>query len=169
MTFIPEQEEAKSVPYFEDVKASEGWEGHETEKSIDRLKNEIAEAIGRLGGFVSGYKSGLFQIGGFDRAGFQLYYSIEGLPARLDIAALPARRPANRDRSIRMSLYMVRNALRGLWFLQQLSPGYAPLMPFLIADKKGNTVSQVWARDSKMGLLLPDGRGEDFIEAEEVK
>lgn len=168
MNFIPQNQEAKKVPYFEDVagKSSEGWEGHESEKSIDRLKNEVAEAIGRLGGFVSHYQSGDFEIGDMRRSGLRLFYSLGGVPARIDIAALPVRRPSNRERSLKMALYMLRDGLRGLWFFQQLSPGYAPLMPFMIADNEGHTVSQLWA-GREIGKLLPPSASE-FIEGEEV-
>jgi hypothetical protein len=168
MTFTPEQEESKAVPYYEDVAGSDGWEGFRSEKSIERLKKEIGEAVGRLGGFVSGYNGGVFLIGDLKRPGVQLHYSINGIPARLDIAALPTRNSSNREKSLRMALYMVRNGLRGLWFFQQLSPGFAPLMPFMIANKDGDTLSQVWARDSSMRSLLPPSDS-DFIEAEEVK
>jgi hypothetical protein len=59
---------------------------------------------------------------------------------------------------------MLRNSFDGLWFLQQLSPGFAPLMPFMLAD--GNmTVSQLWSESSMMSNLLPPGEG-DFVEGQ---
>lgn len=169
MNFTPHQPEAKRVPYFEDVRASDGWEGQGSEKSIDTLRAEVAEAVQRLGGFVAAFREGNFEIDGLNRPGLQLYYTIAGAPGRLDIAGLPCRNPANerrsRNNSLKMALYMVRNALNGMWFLQQLSPGFAPLMPFMIADRNGNTVSQLWAQGSGMAALLPPSDS-DFIEGE---
>ena len=62
----------------------------------------------------------------------------------------------------------LRNALEGMWFMQQLSPGFAPLMPFMIADNQGRTVSQLWAESATMNRLLPPGDSE-FIEADIAK
>jgi hypothetical protein len=115
----------------------------------------VGDAIGRLGGFVRFFQQGMFQVGSAERAGFQLHYTVEGRPARLDIAALPTRSKSNREKSLKMALYMLRDGLDGMWFFQQLSPGFAPLMPFMIADKEGHTVSQLWAQSSAMSRLLP--------------
>lgn len=165
MNFVPDQSEAQEVPYFEDVRETDGWQGQGTRKTVEQLKTEVGDAIGRLGGFVQFFQQGTFQVGNMKRAGMQLHYTIGGRPARIDIAALPVRQPANREKSIKMALYMLRNAFSGLWFLQQLSPGYAALMPFMIADKQGHTVSQLWAEGAIMNNLLPPGDG-DFLEAD---
>ena len=171
-SFQPEEKKAQKVPYFEDVSRDEGWQGYHTTKSIKTLQSEIGDAIGRLGGVVSGFQRGTFQIETQSREGFQVHYSIENpngqlVPGRLDIAALPVRDRHNdqkRDKSLRMALYMLRNALDGMWFMQQLSPGYAALMPWMLADE-GKTISQLWSESPVMSRLLPPGDG-DFIEAE---
>lgn len=175
MQFKPnENRQAVKVPYFEDVRSSDGWEGQGSEKSIDTLKEEVARAVGRLGGFVHHYVEGTYTVGDVERPGLQLFYSLGGAPARIDIAGLPTRNPNNRSKnrnsSLKMALYMLRNALNGLWFLQQLSPGYAPLMPWMIADSKGNTISQLWAQGSGLKALLPpaDSTFEETVEGEEV-
>ena len=49
----------------------------------------------------------------------------------------------------------------GLWVLEQLSPGYAPLMPFLLVDKE-HTVSQLYSEGTAMTNLLPANA--EFIE-----
>jgi hypothetical protein len=70
----------------------------------------------------------------------------------------------NREQSLRMSLYMLHIALAGTWFLQQLSPGYAALMPWMLVD--GNkTISQAWGESAIMQNLLPPPES-DFVEAE---
>lgn len=174
--FIPnDNPKSVKVPYFEDVSSDEGWQGHTTSKSIDTLKAEIAKAISRLGGIVSGFQSGVFNIDGKKREGYQIHYALgtpggKYVPGRMDIAALPIKdgwhktREKRREQSMKMALYMLRMAVDGMWFLQQLSPGYAPLMPWMIASD-GKTVSQLWAESSMMTNLLPPGKSE-FIEGE---
>ena len=175
MNFVPEQnKQTQTVPYFEDTKEKDGWQGQATTKSIDRLKTEVAESITRLGGFVSGFQQGTFMVEKQQRQGFQIHYSITApngqfVPGRLDVAALPVRSDTwdgkKKDKSLRMALYMLREGLDGMWLFQQLSPGFAPLMPFMIANNEGETVSQLWAKSSVMSNLLPPGESE-FVEAE---
>lgn len=168
MNFVPSQsKESVIVPFFEDANREEGWQGYSTTKGIERLKSEITESITRLGGFVSGFQGGKFVMEKQEREGFQIHYSITSvsgamIPGRLDIAALPVRDKWNglkKDKSLRMALYMLRVALDGMWFMQQLSPGYAPLMPWMIG-KDGKTISQMWADSPIMSRLLPPGDGE---------
>jgi len=181
MNFIPEQpQKAVEVPYYEDATAADGWQGQGTTKSIETLKSEVRQAIERLGGTVTGFQKGTFDIGEIKRDGFQIRYHIETLngdiiPGRLDVAALPVRpvrgydrrhapESTRRDKSLRMALYMLVISIDGLRFLQKLSPGYAPLMPFILADKD-KTVSQLWSESSIMSRLLPPGDSE-FVEGE---
>lgn len=173
MNFIPEQpKQAVKVPYIEDVTRDEGWQGYATTKSIKTLQSEVVGSISRLGGLVSNFQRGTFQVEAQSREGFQIHYAVQTpngqlVPGRLDIAALPVRdkfNDARKDKSLRMALYMLRMALDGMWFMQQLSPGYAALMPWMLADKN-KTVSQLWSESSIMSRLLPPGEG-DFIEGE---
>lgn len=173
MSFIPAQpkQQIQQVPFFEEVSADDGWQGHRTRKSIETLKFEIVTAIGRLGGYVSGFQQGTFNVGSVERQGFQVHYSIQSehgklIPGRLDVAALPTRLDSHKEDALQMALYMVREAVYGMWFLQQLSPGYAPLMPWMLADGE-RTISQLWAESSLMSNLLPPPEGE-FVDAEFV-
>lgn len=174
--FVPDtpKDEVK-VPYFDDVSKEDGWQGHTTTKSLKVLQAEISNAIARLGGHVSSFQGGKFG----DRDGFQIHYlmsSTDGaaIPGRINIAALPVRsswrRRSNpkdrREKSLKMALYMLRMALDGTWFLQQLSPGYAALMPFMIG-KDGRTISELWSDSSTMNNLLPPP--EDDFEVTEGK
>ena len=171
-SFQAEDKKTIRVPYFEDASRDEGWQGHTTTKSIKTLQSEIGNAVGRLGGIVSGYQQGMFQIDDVNRDGFQIHYSIQNpngeyVPGRLDIAALPVRSKHDKnkkDKSLRMALFMLRNALDGMWFMQQLSPGYAALMPWMIVSE-GKTVSQLWSESPIMSRLLPPGESE-FIDGE---
>lgn len=174
MNFIPKDKpNAVTVPYFEDASRQEGWQGYSTTKSIERLKSEIVESMTRLGAMVSGFQVGTFQLEKQKRDGYQIHYSVQSengsfVPGRLDIAALPVRSnydASKKDKSLRMALYMLRISLDGMWFMQQLSPGYAPLMPWMIG-KDGKTISQLWAESPVMSRLLP--AGEEFVDGEAV-
>lgn len=179
MNFVPEQpkDEIHNVPYFDDVTADAGWQGQTTGKSIEKLKAEIVEAIGRLGGVVTGFEKGVFLVGKQRREGFRVHYTIESpdgkmTRGRLDIAALPVKEDyrlqrslkTRREQSLKMSLYMLRMALNGTWFLQQLSPGYAALLPWMLINGE-QTITQIWSERTQIGLLLPPG-GSEFVEGE---
>lgn len=173
MNFIPEQSsDAQSVPFFEDARKEDGWQGHATEKSLRILQSEVTQALSRLGGIVVNFQKGSFQ-GEVFRDGFRIHYVVTGsngkqVPGRIDIAALPCRSdtPSRRNAALRMSLYMLRVALDGTWFLQQLSPGYSALVPFMLG-KGDKTLSQMWSDSPAMNNLLPPGE-EDFVEGEIV-
>lgn len=170
--FTPEKDQAQKVPFFEDAKKEDGWQGHTTTKSVDRLKKEITESVGRLGGYISGFVKGKFIFDKQEREGFQVFYSVNGIPSRIDIAALPVRNKwdtKKKEQSLRMALFMLRDGFDGMWLMQQLIPGYAPLVPFMIA-MDGKTVSQLWAEGTPMGNLLPSGSQEfEVIDAQEIK
>lgn len=168
--FTPDKNEAQIVPFFEDAKAEDGWQGHTTTKTLKRLQDEVKEAIARLGASVVSFQQGTFQIDQKTRQGFRVHYVIEGRVARLDIAALPVRNRYNnkkKEQSLKMALYMLEIGLSGAWVMQQLSPGYAPLMPFILTEGD-KTISEMWIENSAIGRLLPP-RPEEFIEGEEIK
>lgn len=171
--FIPEQPKNDvSVPVYEDTNSESGWQGQATTKSIETLKSDVAASISRLGGMVTGFQKGLFQVGTVEREGFRIHYSLEtpsgGLvPGRIDIAALPVRKYQNKEKSLKMALYMMKIAFDGMWFQQRLSPGYAPLMPFMLA-KGDQTISQLWCDSAIMQNLLPPGDPE-FIDGKVVE
>lgn len=177
--FTPKQNsQSVSVPYFEDARASDGWQGQSTTKTLDKLQDEIRAALGRMGGAVSGFQRGTFHANNQTREGYQIHYAIKAekgwAGGRLDIAALPIRVKrgnaravqARQDAALKMALYMACRAIEGMWFLQQLSPGYAPLMPWML-NEKGETVSELWARSAVMSNLLPPPDAE-FVEGEIV-
>ena len=184
MNFIPEQpKNIGEVPFFEDVNSTDGWMGQTTTKSIETLKSEITSAISHLGGMVVGFQRGTFLLSGKNREGFRIHCTIDDnkgklIPIQVEIAALPVKETVTyrrggmrskehrQDASLRMSLFMFRDAIRGLWFLQQLSPGYAPLMPFILVGKN-QTLSQLWSESPIMSKLLPQNVGDgEFIDAE---
>lgn len=182
MDFIPEQAkgEPAKVPYFDDVTAEAGWRGHTTGKSLDTLRSEIMTSISRLGGLVTGFQRGTFHIDDQKREGFRIHYVVEQSNGtmwrgRLDVAALPVkedyslRRSYDRrkEQSLKMALFMLREALDGTWFLQQLSPGYAPLLPWMLEQKSGKTFTQLWSESVFSTHLLPEPKEDgEVVEAE---
>lgn len=65
MNFIPDTpKKVKEVPYYEDVSSKDGWQGQQTTKSMERLKQEVTDAVERLGGVVRSFQSGTFMMGG---------------------------------------------------------------------------------------------------------
>lgn len=176
-TFVPDQPtKAQAVPFFEDAKESDGWQGQATGKSVETLKSEITIAISRLGGMVVGFQKGTFLMDGINREGFRIHCTIEGkngklIPAKIEIASLPVKdytrggyssKEKRQENSLKMALFMFRDAMRGQWFMKQLSPGYSPLMPFVMGNKE-HTISQLWDEE-QLGHLLTDGS--ETIEAE---
>ena len=178
MNFIPEPDnEPTEAPYFDDVTSEDGWRGHTTGKTIDRLKSEIMDSINRLGGLVVNFQGGTFP-SDRPRQGFRIHYTVEqpdgGLwPGRLDVAALPVRDDrkrrrsleTRRERSLKMALFMLREALDGTWFLRQLSPGYAPLMPWMLERETGRTFTELWSDSLLSTRQIPAPTG-DTVEAE---
>lgn len=170
--FTPDQNQAQKVPFFEDAKKEDGWKGHTTTKSEQRLQNEIKEALVRLGGLVVGFQKGTFQIENQTRQGYRIHYVIQNRPSRLDIAALPVKDKWNnkkKEQSLKMALFMLEIGLSGAWFMQILSPGYSPLMPFVLTED-GKTISELWSEQTPLGKLLPAGTqkfdSEDVIDAD---
>jgi len=175
--FTPDNkpQEAKKVPYFEDATSADGWQGHATTKSVKTLQAEIKTALERMEGDVTNFVSGTFEINGQTRQGFQLFYVLPGpsgkhLKGRMDIAALPVKDKFNankKEKSLRMALFMVIIALKGSWFLEVLAPGFSVLMPGLLVDREGNTLSDLYTK-GMTDHLLPSGDSfqEDVIEGE---
>jgi hypothetical protein len=173
---VPDQ-----VPFFEDTTASDGWQGHTTGKDLNTLKAEIMSAMARLGGIVSGFERGSFA----NRPGFRIHYAMETpngktIPGYIDIAALPLKPREHyrrgqtqsleraQEQSLRMALFNVAAVLRGLYVMSRLSPGYIPLMPWMLAQD-GKNLTQLWAERSTLAALMPPEdndfvEGEDFIE-----
>jgi hypothetical protein len=177
--FIPEQPQisSKQIPFFDDVKEVDGWAGMTTGKSVEKLKEEIETAIKHLGGMVTSFLKGTYPADKYRRDGYQIFYFMKNddgkiLEGRIDIAALPCRNDyrkresydKRREKSIKMALFMTRDTINALWRFAYLSPGFAPLMPFLFGD--GNkTITELWGEHSKISDLLLT-KGEEFVEGE---
>ena len=159
MNFVPDQpNKAEQAPYLEDVSSKGGWAGFSTTKNIDTLVSEVSVALSRLGGIVTDIQSGTF-LDDKTRKRFgyiiqYLYKTPSGLQmsGRIEVSGLPIRfhSPAKERQVKQMVLYMLRDTLDGYWYMQQLSPGFMALMPFMLTDT-GITFSQKFSQ----GLTLP--------------
>jgi len=50
--------------------------------------------------------------------------------------------------------------------LQLLSPGYAALMPFMLAPKSDITISQWWMEKQNLNNLLLNSTNSEFVDGE---
>lgn len=167
-TFTPDRPEVQvTIPYFEQARSNDGWQGQASHKGIDQMRDEMVTALNKLGASITKLQTGTFTIEHRQRAGVILEFTMGGAPGRISLAALPVRSGQNRIASIKMLYYITRNVFNGLWLLQQLAPGMAALLPFLLVN--GNqTLSEVWAERTTLGLLLPPGDAE-FVEGEVIR
>lgn len=176
-----EKENINPLPFFEEVSAKDGWAGQASQKSIEFLKSNIIMTIAKLKGNVIQFERGTFS----GRLGYRIKYVIEGsdgkqYPGYIDVAGLPIkvrkyydgrRRKTDADRmeeSLRMAMYNLDICLAALWRLQQLSPGFAPLMPFMALNNKQN-LTQMWSSGAVMKQLMPPAETMDEAIEGEVK
>lgn len=176
-SFQPKDNGAKQVPFFDDVTAKDGWEGHTTSKSLDRLQSEIAENLTLIDCIFTGCRAGTFG----NRHGFQIHFAMKSgdrlIPSRLDIACLPInpRKRWNRtrtqkkdpriERTQQMALFMTAKAIKGMYFLNVLSPEFIPFMSLML-EKGGQTLGSMWMQSGAMTPLLPPPDEEFVIDAE---
>ncbi len=185
MKFIPDDPGTQAdVPFIEDARAEDGWKGQETSQSVEQLRAKISAEIGRLGGTVTSFMRGEFEVAEQRRVGAEIRYQVvnpsgQAFEGRIDVAALPFRDPYNGNRqhakykqtlanrkeaTLRMALFNVHDALQSTRILQDLSPGYAALVPWLIAGPSEETLGQMWF-GGQPALPAPDSEG-DIVDAE---
>gem|GEM_PF-1748413 len=189
MEWTPDENQpaALDVPYVDDLRKADGWQGHSTQKSYETLKSEVTEAISKLGGTVHGIQRGEFTINKIKRPGVIIRYSLEGpdgqmAHGRFDMAGPPFKKVthagshtatyreqtrARREKSVVVGLYNVIASLRAQWVLKQLNPAYAPLMPWLLADGD-HTITERFTMAGLGQIQLPEPRegGEDALTGE---
>lgn len=175
MKFIPDETEPRpqDVPYFDELRTADGWQGHATNKSYETLKSEVTSAMSQLDGTIHGFQRGMYEINGIDRPGVIIHYSIEDSDGkmaygRLDIAAPPVKEPnissfattyqkklrAKEDKSLRMALYNVVQIFKAQGILKKMNPSYVPLMPWLLTDDE-RTITERFAMAGMGNLALP--------------
>lgn len=152
--FIPDKTEIgkKSVPWFDDQSDSK-IPGRGTRKDVTDLQGEIIELMGHLGAGGVAFMPGTHP-GTPKRYGFQLHFNINGVPGRIDVAALPIKNetPNKKDRALAQALYLVRDWLEAEVFSSVYRPGAVALLPFLIGEG-GQTVTETFISSGRLPLL----------------
>jgi len=153
-----------------------------TGKSIETLRAEISAEIGRMGGTMTGWIRGDYKmIDGEIRAGVEIRYQIVAgdgtvFKGKISVAALPYEMSKGRinsdklnrgraKKALRMGLYNVRVCLQSTRILEKLSPGYAGLMPWLLA----RTISEVWSEEGIGSRALPPPSEDDEVVEGEMR
>jgi len=169
----------ETVQFFDDVKASDGWEGHTTTKTIERLTDEIRSNLSLIGCVFVGCQRGKFG----DRYGFQIHFAMKSatnqmVPGRLDIACLPLKKKYTRhgkkdiriDGTQKMALYMAAKAIKGMYFLSVLSQDFVPFMSNMLTQDN-QTLGKLWMNSGNLASLLPapSEKFEGVIEGELIK
>lgn len=154
MNFIPENLKSSTVqvPYFEDVKASD-IPGRGTEKSLQRLQDEASQMLMKLGAGGIYWVQGTFP-GTPERFGFQIHFNYNGIPGRIDCAALPLRGSGKvkKDRALAQAVYLVRNWLEAEVYAHVYRPGAVPLVPYLLGEG-GKTVTEALIESRALPML----------------
>lgn len=189
MKFIPDEagNQQEELPYYNEAKADDGWQGMSTGKSIETLRAEISAEIGRMDGTMTGWIRGDYKMtDGEIRAGVEIRYQIVAgdgtvFKGKIAVAALPYEvsegradsAKLNRGRAkkaLRMGLYNVRICLQSTRILEKLSPGYAGLMPWLLAGPKDDrTISEVWSEEGVGSRALPPPSEDDEVVKGEMR
>ncbi len=186
MKFIPDEQsnQEDALPRYDEVRAEDGWQGMSTGKSLETLRAEISAEIGLMDGTMTGWLRGDYKMpDGQVRAGVEIRYQIVAgdgqiFKGKMAVAALPyevSEGRADSDRlnrnrakkSLRMGLFNIRASLRAARILELLSPGYAGLMPWLLANQEDDrTISEMWSEEGIGSKALPPPSDGDIVDAE---
>lgn len=142
MNFVPNQISSEiEVPFFDDMREKK-IAGYATERPIKLHKKEIADALAQLDAFAIRFDEGAYP-GQPLRFGFRITFSFNGVPGRIDCAALPIRSftEHKKDRALAQALYLVSVELKAAANAWVYKPGSVPLLPYLIG-RDGQTVTE---------------------------
>lgn len=143
VNFIPDNtpETEVVVPWFEDSQ-KEGIEGYATTKTPEALQSEIRGLMVRLNAYNVRFTSGVLDAKP-KRYGYQIHFQLNGMPGRIDCAALPIKSetPARKQVAQAQALYFVRDWLAVEVRSTMFRPGAMTLLPYLIGEN-GKTVTE---------------------------
>ena len=152
-TFIPDKpiDDTLEVPFFEDS-SEQKIPGRGTEKSHEQLQSEIVDLMLKLGAGAARFAAGKFPTKP-ERYGWQITFSMNGVPGRIELAALPIRQetPSKKKQALAQALYLFRNYLEGEVWSAVYRPGAIALLPFLMGEG-GKTVTEALMERN----ILPD-------------
>lgn len=143
MQFIPDVPKIAvlKVPYYEDSKEHD-VPGRGVKLTVNQYQWQIMNLLLKLGAGAVIFLPGTYPTEP-KRYGFQLQFSLNGIPGRFDIAALPLRSETavKKDRALAQALYQVGNWLEAEVNSATYRPGAVALVPFLIGAG-GKTVTE---------------------------
>ncbi len=158
MNFTPDQKHLQivSIPDFEDARKDVA-PGYATSKSIERLQADILKAIGQLGGTGVGFTSGEFAVKGRKRYGYEIRFNYGNNPAVMQIAGLPMRveTRAKHEQVLKQALYLVHQWLQTAITSMLFTPGYAPLVQFMLVPGQDKTVGEMFLLQSGVVVTNP--------------
>lgn len=159
--FIPDklEHQRQELPFFEDSQEAKvpGWR---LTKSEQYYRDRVADLLARLGGGAVVFMPGEYP-GRPKRFGYRITFNVNGIPARLDVAALPFRHAATdkkKQAAMSQALFLVGNWLEAELHSWIYRPGVIPLVPFLIGEGD-RTVTEALV-ESRMLPLLPGANGQ---------
>ena len=161
--FIPDESGDLTIPFFEDANNSLGVVGYTTSLSETKLQSKIKQAMADLGGIVTGFQFGMFG----ERHAYRIEFIYQGSAGRMDIACLPLRKEteARLRQTKRHALFSVWKRLEGLFNSMLVSPGDAPLVPYML-NEQGMTMLE-WMRDEgRLPALPKPEEADDTVDGE---
>lgn len=169
--FTPDESTSTiKVPFWEDARADSA-PGYRTRKSAEQLQSEIAHLIGRLGGQAAVFTQGIYGAGRDKRYGYQVSFNFLGRPAMMQVAALPMRReaPGKKRDALIHALYTVAEQLRAQIVARVMSPGYEPLVQFMLVPGTDKTVGELVLISNGVPNLNPSLPSGDVVYGEIVE
>lgn len=139
--------------------------GYDTSKKESELRGEIVAALKLLGAAKVTFTSGKFA-GDPPRYGYVIQFTLDGEDARMQVAALPLRgeTATKKEKALRQALYIVEKWLKSAITSRVFSPGYHPLMQFLLVEGGRETIGEMLVRYRGISmenpaLLMPPPKG----------
>jgi len=152
--FIPDKLEitGTGITYFED-QLGDTIPGRGVHKPIGYYQNRISDRLMQLGAGAIVFSPGTFPTSP-ERYGFLITFSLNGIPGRIEVAALPIHHetPNRKDRALAQALYNVGEWLQFEIYGTIFKPGSVPLVPYLVGAG-GKTVTETLVETQMLPML----------------
>lgn len=157
--FIAEQPHAleMAIPFYEDNLLDKTIPGRGVEKPVEFYQKQVQQLLLKLGAGMIRFVGGRYP-GKPERYGYQILFSMNGIPGRIDCAALPLRNETahKKDRALAQALFLVRSWLEAEVYSYVYRPGSVPLIAYLIGED-GKTVTEKLLETRGLPSLLASG------------
>lgn len=166
MNFIPQlNANHHYTPFFDDQKtAKSAVSGWRAERTHQQYIASISSALVKLDALGIVATPGEYP-GNPPRFGFRFTFSVYGVSARIDCAALPIRKftELRKKAALAQSLYLLQRELESAADAWIYKPGSMPLIPYLIGASD-QTVTESLLKSG----VLPDVRPVGFLQSGET-